>query len=172
VKVMIIAVLALICTAARCGPSTSLTGPSAGVPNFEGVWSGTYQVEDCQRTVGAGSSYCRFVVGGSLFIRVELQQQGQQLSGEVSFGNNLGTVITRRGSLSGQVDPSGHAALSGTTTFVTPEQPGKTELTDWTSELTPDGRLSGRFTENLQFTNAFGPQTSREQGRLDNLTKQ
>jgi hypothetical protein len=176
---MIAAVLLLFCLATGCHTPNSATSPTAVAVSptavilpFDGTWTGTYRVEECVRTSGAGSSYCRFVTGASLFVRLDLHQRGDEITGEVTFGNNLGTAINRRGELSGRVDASGHAVLTGRTIFVPSDQAGTTELTAWDSEVTPDGRLTGHFSEHLQFTNAFGAQTSHEESRLEALTRQ
>ena len=139
------------------------------VNTFDGEWTGAYKIEECSRLSGAGSSYCRFVLGGSLYIRLELVQRGAALSGEIVIGDNLGNP-TARGTVSGQVNVSGQASLSATARSIT-DQPGANEFAGWISELSPDGRLVGRFTKTRSFTNAFGPQTSREECRLEDLTR-
>ncbi|MGH9255811.1 MAG: hypothetical protein ACRD3C_14720 [Vicinamibacterales bacterium] len=135
------------------------------------MWSGTYKIEQCVRISGGGSSYCRFVLNGSLYIRLELVEQGQQISGEATLFNNLGTTVLERGNVTGQIEASGELTLSGTTTSVTSD-PATTHLAGWRSELTAEGRLAGRFTKNRTFTNAFGPQVSREECRLEELSRQ
>ena len=140
------------------------------VKNFEGVWTGFYRIEQCIHISGGGSSYCRFAVGGSRYIRLDLLQRGLQLSGQLSVGDNLGTVVYR-GTATGQVVLAGGATLSGRTTSIT-DQPGTMEFTAWTSDLTPDGLLAGRFTANRNFTNAFGPQVGREECQFTNLKRE
>jgi hypothetical protein len=142
------------------------------VQNFEGRWAGFYKVEQCTRISGGGSSYCRFVIGGAYYMRLELSQRGQEFSGQISMGDNLGSVILRTGTVTGEVSSTGLAILRGRTTSITPEQPGTSVLSGWTSEVTSEGHLTGRFTEDLKFTNAFGMQTGREEDSLQDLRRE
>jgi hypothetical protein len=142
------------------------------VVNFEGTWTGFYRVERCVLlSSGGGSSYCRFAEGGQRYIRLELLQRGRAITGQIETGNNLGTTILERGTISGRVDESGQVALEGRTTSID-GQPSTSEFTGWTSQISPDGLLTGRFDRNRQFTNAFGRQASREECRLEGVTRQ
>ena len=129
------------------------------VKNFQGTWSGFYNVEECTRVSGSGS-YCRFAFGRR-FMRLEVVQRGQQISGQVSVGDNLGNVV-ERGSVTGEVGLTGSMTLTGKTSSLV-DYPGTTEFAAWTSDITPAGLLEGRCSGTKSFTNAFGPQVYREE---------
>ena len=141
------------------------------VQNVEGAWAGTYTIKECDRVNGAGSSYCRFVEGGSYGLRLQLTQVGQQLTGQLELADNLGTRIIEGGSVSGNVDVAGTIQLKGKTISVIPEQPGSSEVADWTSAINTENHLDGQFTLNRTFTNSFGQQVSRENCVLNSLMR-
>jgi hypothetical protein len=136
------------------------------VKDLQGVWTGFYKVEQCTRISGSGD-YCRFSLGGRRFMRLELVQRGQQVSGQLSVGDNLGNIV-EEGNVTGQVGSNGDLTLSGKTA----DEANTTEFSEWTSRLTTDGLLEGRCTGNRNFTNAFGPQVYTEEYRFTDLKRE
>src|SRR5262245_9124886 len=102
--------------------------------DYSGVWKGRYQIVNCIRLSGDGSSYCRFVVGAMLPIQLALTQRGGQVSGEISLFDSDGRLLTK-GAVVGTSDPDSALRISGLLRSATTGQDESTEISDWTTEL-------------------------------------
>jgi hypothetical protein len=141
----------------------SAVQPLRVVPDYGGTWEGRYRVPNCSRLSGAGSDYCRFMIGASFKVRAVLNQDHGRPSGLLEFYDNTGTVLGEAGSVDGSIDDSGALVLTGTVQSVMQEQPGETKVSEWRTTLAADGdRMVGRFARNPHFRNWFGWQESRE----------
>src|SRR5262245_2678459 len=139
--------------------------------DYSGVWKGRYQIVNCTRVSGDGSSYCRFVVGAILPIQLALTQRGGQVSGEMSLFDSDGRLLTK-GAVSGTSDPDSALRISGLLRSGTTEQEESTEIRDWTTLLSAtDASLTGTFNKRREFWNTFGRQLSVENCSVGGLSR-
>jgi len=136
----------------------------AVVEDFAGSWRGFYTIEKCARLTGGGSSYCRFVLLAALPFELSVVQSGRRISGSMRLYDSIGRLLLS-GAIDGVSDSSATLHVTATVRSVAgSEQPEVTTITDWSSVLSVDKTaMTGQFVKNLSFTNAFGPQTSREE---------
>lgn len=141
------------------------------VPDVKGTWVGTYRVADCRRVSGAGPSYCRFVIGSVMPVRLILDQSADEVSGTLELYTNTNDVV-ESGAVSGQVHVDATLTLEGTTKSVDPAHQSETTISNWNTQLTEDLlRMTGRFTQNRTFYNAWGLQKSREDCEVTRLER-
>jgi hypothetical protein len=132
------------------------------VNDYAGDWTGTYRVTACERFSGPGSSYCRFILNQVLPLDLTLSQNGASVSGSTRFYSTGGRLLLS-GFFTGTSGTGGELQLAGTITAIDPsDQPETTTIDGWRSNITSSGDMTGQFIKHLQFTNAFGPQVSRE----------
>jgi hypothetical protein len=131
----------------------SAAQPIRVVPDYEGVWAGSYRVVTCQQISG-NVDVCD--EGGVLPIGATLARSGGGLSGTLQLYSSGGRLV-ETGPISGSIDDSGGLALMGTTTSVEAEQPGDTTVTEWHTTLAGNGdEMAGTFVTRRRFRNFFG----------------
>lgn len=149
-------------------------GTASGV-NYAGTWTGQYRVTGCVIVCGSGSSVCKTLIpgGGARFgLRITLTQDGATVSGTVDLFDNTGGVMVETGQVAGVVDDSDVLALSGNTVTADPRESNQSTLTGWRTTLTNDGsNMTGRFTKNWSFRNAFGAQQLKLECELLNVQR-
>lgn len=139
--------------------------------DYSGVWKGRYQIVNCTRVSGDGSSYCRFVVGAILPIQLALTQRGGHVSGEMSLFDSDGGLLAK-GAVAGTSDPDSALRISGLLRSTTPGQDESTEITDWTTMLSAtDASLTGAFNKRRDFSNTFGRQLSVENCSVGGMSR-
>jgi hypothetical protein len=151
--------------------SQSATYQLSVVNDFSGGWTGKYRIRNCTRISGAGSSYCRFVLGAVLPIQLTVTQDGKAVTGTINFYDNLNRLLLN-GPITGSSLVSGELRISATVHSVGNEQPETTTVSDWVTRLSGDAReMIGEFVMNREFVNAFGPQKSREDCAIEYLSR-
>jgi hypothetical protein len=132
------------------------------VERYSGTWRGNLQVERCVRTSGAGSSYCRFILNQDIPLEFTVTQSDQKVSGSISFFDTVGTLLTA-GPVEGSVTDSGNLELTGTARSVSSSGQNETSrIEEFRAHSLATGSIAGSFVRHRSFTNAFGPQVSRE----------
>jgi hypothetical protein len=113
------------------------TGPSGGLPDVEGRWSGTFRSPSCTVSAPALEGYCaQFTAVGPQPFVLTLAQFDAELVRSLQV---LDAVVP----LAGTVDSSGRIRLSGTTAAPVNEAGTVTlRIRDWDT-LASDGRLTG-----------------------------
>ncbi|HUR19521.1 MAG TPA: Ig-like domain-containing protein [Vicinamibacterales bacterium] len=74
------------------------------VPNYQGIWSGTYLVTSCTQTggfVAVGLCPSVFPIGASLPVAFNLNQTGGNLSGQTALGGVVSSLFLTSASLGG-----------------------------------------------------------------------
>lgn len=125
-------------------------------PIYAGAWRGDIKLVHCARVSGAGPSACDYITGTSWRFNLSLTQDYEIVKGLPQI---VIQDMTSSGSLTGQVETSGHLLLSGS--FTASGGPG--ELVEWdvsSWDLATDGMrgLSGTLRAIERQTNYWGPQ--------------
>ena len=151
---------------------TSLTYTLSVVPDFAGTWRGQYVVQQCTRISGAGSSYCRFILGAAIPFSLALTQQGQLVSGTMNFYDTANRLLTS-GVVEGRSTASGDLEIGGTVRSVEAGEGDEITLVAGWKSLRGQtvGSMTGGFVKNREFTNAFGRQKSREDCVIRSATR-
>jgi hypothetical protein len=137
--------------------------PLRVVPDYAGLWAGWYQVTGCVRLSGAGPNVCSFVLGSQLALQTTLTQEGARLSGTLKLFDNTGGMVVETGPVDGVIDANDSLVLSGTTLTTDPGEPSRTTLSEWSTALAGDGgSMVGRFIQNQNFQNFWGPQQIKQ----------
>src|SRR5262252_7213353 len=123
--------LSLLTTA--CGGSKSPSGPSPGVTDYSGNWSGTYTLQSCSSFGPDAAGVCdNFPVNGQGGFGLNLSQNGSAVTGLATVGPS---VVP---SSSGNVANDGSLALNGSTAV----GGGLVDTARWMLTM-PSGSLAG-----------------------------
>jgi len=137
------------------------------VPNYAGNWNGQFKIVTCTRISGPGTDPCRFIVGGSAPLELQLVQTGRDVSGTLRL-SNLETF--NAGAVTGAVREDRTLVLQGLLQL--PGFDSEIRLVSWTSSIQPPGNLmEGIFTDESRGANIFGVQVIRAENRLVNVTR-
>ena len=124
----------------------------AASASLAGVWEGNYVVDVCQRVSGDGPSTCRFILGSSRAIRLELSEGDGGLTGRLTLDDDI------TGDVTGWQDAFTQHVLFGRLASEGDHGPRTFELTTWDASA-PDGEIAGAFEGVERFTaSATGPQ--------------
>lgn len=113
------------------------------VPDYEGLWRGTWRVVGCTEQ-GDWCGLCKEFTTGALWgLALDVFQSGDAITGTVDFGRMPGPV-------SGSIRLSGHLLLSGTYTITIADQDIQVRVTEWETITTNNKRMTGRFRAAMQ----------------------
>ena len=97
-----------------CGDDGPATPPTPVVPNFQGQWTGSYDITGCSGTgvFATPPAFCdTFSIGSTFPLTLTLTQTGTQVTGTAQFGNFTMPV-------SGPIAADGRLLLTGTGVLV------------------------------------------------------
>jgi hypothetical protein len=131
---------------------------------LDGDYRGTYKIEECDRTAGAGPSTCRSMVGSIHPILLHVEQVGNEISGAITLERGF------RGSFRGWRDLRGRmfviARLNGA------EPNSRIEVSKWDVRASrTGGQLEGTFESVQEGFGTFGHQVYWRVARIQTLRR-
>lgn len=156
--------------ASAAAPAEIIGDPAIPIPpqtSLSGVWQGRYLLNSCIHVSGAGPSVCRFVLGATWPIGLQLTESNGRVTGRLTLYDSASGDVSgwrdafTRHVLFGQL--LGEGDLSGRTI----------EITRWDGQAVDGQEITGSFEISEKFTSpAFGPQIYLQGGSFVGFRRQ